>query len=291
MANHGEKVACQLCDQNFLLCNLRKHILKEHCHNKVTKCSLCEQKFVTKKALRSHIKQIHLSETDTCNICHKEYKDLNHHVKFVHEKIRNYKCSYCEKKFQSKQLLYNHVQSIHLGEKTNCPDCNKDISVDNFSRHVKEIHERIKKPCPHCDKEFATSNLARHIKIVHNNETTECPQCSKTITITNLTKHIKSVHDKLQEICNICNVEIPYSFISAHKRKAHGLGKPIDDVTPRGPNFKLRKAYRQNLNRREGFVKLTEEIMFEDIDLEGADDGADSKTLHLGENTYTFSYV
>ena len=62
---------------------------------------------------------------------------------YFHEKIRNYECSYCEKKFQAKKLLYNHVQSIHLGEKTNCPDCKKDISVDNFSRHVRETHERV----------------------------------------------------------------------------------------------------------------------------------------------------
>ena len=62
---------------------------------------------------------------------------------FFHEKIRNFECSYCEKKFQAKKLLYNHVQSIHLGEKTKCPDCKKDISVDNFTRHVKEFHEKV----------------------------------------------------------------------------------------------------------------------------------------------------
>ena len=143
LAEHGEKVECQLCNQTFPVGNLRWHILKEHCHNKVTECSLCEQKFVTKNALKNHIKQVHLSETSTCHICHKEYKDLYHHVKYFHEKIRNYECSYCEKKFQAKKLLYNHVQSIHLGEKTNCPDCGKDISVDNFSRHVRETHERV----------------------------------------------------------------------------------------------------------------------------------------------------
>ena len=163
LSEHGEKVECQLCNQTFPVGNLRWHILKEHCHNKVdiniisvehlntfnidfpqvTECSLCEQKFVTKNALKNHIKQVHLSETSTCHICHKEYKDLYHHVKYFHEKIRNYECSYCEKKFQAKKLLYNHVQSIHLGEKTRCPDCNKDISVDNFSRHVRETHERV----------------------------------------------------------------------------------------------------------------------------------------------------
>merc|ERR1712210_443020 len=165
----------------------------------------------------------------------------------------------CEKKFQAKKLLYNHVQSIHLGEKTNCPDCKKDISVDNFSRHVRETHERIKKPCPHCEKEFAMSNLSRHIRQVHNNESTECPDCGKALTISNLNKHIKSVHKKLKKTCDICNEEVPYSSISVHKRKVHNIGKPIDDVTPRGPNLKLRKRYQQMQNQEEEFDKLTED--------------------------------
>ena len=272
----GEKVAYQLCDKKFLLSNIRKHIIKEHCHNKVTKCSICEQKCANKHDLKRHVKQIHMSETYKCNICHKKYKDLHNHINFFHEKIRNFQCSYCYKKFQTKNVLKSHVQSIHLGEKTNCPDCKKDISVDNFSRHVREIHKKIKKLCPNCDKEFAMSNLTRHIKAVHNNDSTKCPQCNKTITRINLLKHIKSVHNKLNVICNICNVECLYSNISVHKRKVHGLGKPVDDVTPRGPNFKLRKSYRQMLNQGEGFEKLTNGILFEDVDLEEADGGVNS---------------
>jgi len=310
LSNHGEKVECQLCNQTFPVGNLRWHILKEHCHNKVTECSLCEQKFVTKNALKNHIKQIHLSETSTCHICHKEYKDLYHHVKYFHEKIRNYECSYCEKKFQAKKLLYNHVQSIHLGEKTNCPDCKKDISVDNFSRHVRETHERIKKPCPHCEKEFAMSNLSRHIRQVHNNESTECPDCGKALTISNLNKHIKSVHKKLKKTCDICNEEVPYSSISVHKRKVHNIGKPIDEVTPRGPNLKLRKRYQQMQNQEEEFDQLMEDEPsakkikrsqddddpdfdgegLEGIDLEDEEEMG-SKTIQVGDKNFTFSFA
>ena len=58
-------------------------------------------KFVTKNALKNHIKQVHLSETSTCHICHKEYKDLYHHVKYFHERIRSCECGSCEKKFQA----------------------------------------------------------------------------------------------------------------------------------------------------------------------------------------------
>ena len=37
LSEHGEKVECQLCNQTFPVGNLRWHILKEHCHNKVSK--------------------------------------------------------------------------------------------------------------------------------------------------------------------------------------------------------------------------------------------------------------
>jgi len=318
LANHGEKVECQLCSKTFPVGNLRWHILKEHCHNKVTECSLCEQKFVTKNALKNHIKQIHLSETSTCHICHKEYKDLYHHVKYFHEKIRNYECSYCEKKFQAKKLLYNHVQSIHLGEKTNCPDCKKDISVDNFSRHVREFHEQIKKPCPHCERGFSMSNLSRHIRQVHNNESTECPDCGKALTISNLNKHIKSVHKKLKKTCDICNEEVPYSSISVHKRKVHQIGKPMDAVTPRGPNLKLRKKLKMEptYNDDEEFNKVVsaaktypgaKEKRANEMDMEGMDgmEGMEAefeeaaepeedfgtRTIQVGDRNFTFSFA
>ena len=45
-----------------------------------------------------------------------------------------------------------------------------------------------------------------------------------------------------------------------HKRKVHNIGKPIDDVTPRGPNLKLRKRYQQMQNQEEEFDKLTEDV-------------------------------
>lgn len=314
--NHGEKVECQLCNQHFPVGNLRWHILKEHCHNKVTECSLCEQKFVTKNALKNHIKQIHLGETSTCHICHKEYKDLYHHVKYFHERIRAFECSYCDKKFQAKKLLYNHVQSIHLGEKTRCPDCHKDISVDNYSRHVRETHEKVKKPCPHCDKEFAMSNLSRHIRQVHNNESTECPECGKALTISNLNKHIKSVHKKMKKTCDICNEEVPYSSISVHKRKVHGIGKPLDDIAPRGPNLKLRKRYRQMIENELEFDRLAgagnddsieedtytpngnieESILMDDENtmdsqMSQEDEPMEAKTIQVGEKNFTFSYA
>jgi hypothetical protein len=145
LTNHGEEVECQLCGKTFPVSNLRRHILKKHCRNKVTKCTLCEKRFVNKSALKNRIKQIHLSETPTYRICHKKYKDLYYHVKYVHEKIRSYECSYCEKRFQTMKLMYNHVHSIHMGEKTNCPVCGKVLTIPSLNEHVESEHKEQKK--------------------------------------------------------------------------------------------------------------------------------------------------
>ena len=115
------------------------------------------------------------------------------------------------------------------------------------------------------------SGLSKHIRIVHDNETIKCPDCGKAMTKVNLNKHIKSVHNKLKKICDICNAEVPYSVISVHKRKVHNLGKPFNDITPRGPNLKLRKIYQVKDPN-----KLTEE---------------NSKQIQLGGKNFTFSIM
>ena len=243
-------VGCQICNKAVAGINLKSHILQEHCNLlSDTECALCEQKFAAKHILKAHIKKVHLTEKSTCHICHKEYRDLQHHIKYTHDQDKQFECFHCEKKFQAKQILTNHIQSVHLDQhKRKCPLCAKDISLNNFTRHIKEGHNKVKKLCPHCDKEFGMSNLRKHIRNVHNNECVICPDCGKTFSISNLRKHILSVHEKLKNICEICNKEVPYSNISIHKRKEHGIGKPIDQVTPRGPNLKLRKEYRRNDN-------------------------------------------
>jgi len=94
----------------------------------------------------------------------------------------------------------------------------------------------------------------------------------------------------------------------------HNIGKPIDDVTPRGPNLKLRKRYQQMQNQEEEFDKLTEdngnyvppakmmrlgenseEEDFDDEGLEGIDleDEQDmgSRTIQVGDKNFTFSFA
>ena len=216
------KVQCSLCQKTFLRDNLQDHLRKEHPNNKNIECALCEYKCDISDALRSHLIKEHQDPLEsTCDLCNRNFKDIESHVKYFHSMILIYNCTYCEKEFQSNFLLENHVTLFHQGNKVNCPECNKSISRENFTRHRKEKHERIRTPCPYCKEKFAMSNLSRHIRSVHENERDNCPECGKSFSVSNLNKHIKNVHQRLLKTCDICKGTVPASSMSYHTRKFH----------------------------------------------------------------------
>ena len=244
LANHEEDVKCQMCDKTFPVGNLRWHILIQHCHNKNNKCNLCDQSLVDKNTLGTHMKENHFNMSLS-------------HAKYVNEIIRKYDCSYCKKRFGLKSALHNHVKSIHLGEKTLCPDCEKEISVDNFTRHVKELHKKITKPCLHCGKSFGMSNLSKHIRDVHTTEKAKCSYCGKAYSKANISTHIKVKHTKIKEVCEICNETITFSTKVLHRKNAHNISKSKLDVKQREFNLELKKKRSKNIE----FNELIEEVI------------------------------
>ena len=56
-----------------------------------------------------------------------EYKDLYHHVKYFHERIRNYECSYCDAKFQEKspECSTHPLKKIYYKQKRTNSTINK----------------------------------------------------------------------------------------------------------------------------------------------------------------------
>ena len=110
-----------------------------------------------------------LNNRSICGICHKDFKDLFHHVKTVHERTGR-------------------------KEKIPCPDCKKYISYHNFSRHIRESHQQIKTPCPVCGKYLTGSNIYTHIRSVHEKIKIECDICGKKFDRDYLKAHKKTVH-------------------------------------------------------------------------------------------------
>ena len=152
MISMDQILKCNFCDQAFFLRDLKslqQHILELHYQG--PKCSLCETMFASKDVLKNHVKQRHVNEISTCEVCHMECQDLPFHMETFHK--------------SEFVPLKPPLQKKGAGVTRTCPECQKEISVDNFGRHVQEKHSKLRKSCPHCPKDFAPSNLQRHIRL------------------------------------------------------------------------------------------------------------------------------
>ena len=88
---------CDICNKSIRKCNLKDH--KFHSHGKDLDNKTVERPQFT---------------CDICGHVSKYAKDVKKHKKFVHERILNYSCKYCGKKFSNKGNLNQH-EVIHTG--------------------------------------------------------------------------------------------------------------------------------------------------------------------------------
>jgi len=88
---------CDICNKSIRKCNMKDHKLHSHGMD-------LDNKSVDRPQF-------------TCDICghvSKYAKDVKKHKKFVHERILNYSCKFCGKKFSNKGNLNQH-EVIHTG--------------------------------------------------------------------------------------------------------------------------------------------------------------------------------
>ncbi len=161
-------------------------ILREHMdaiHKKLTpyQCKFCHLKFSRRNTLKSHEANVHrdlLSKdgrmkafyTDDskfkCHICSRILQsqyNLNAHIAVIHEKLRLFKCDFCDLKFSSRKYRKLHMGKAHrdlLPEdqhaKTLCDHCAKDFcNADYLKRHIDVAHLGLKRfQCRFCGQKF-----------------------------------------------------------------------------------------------------------------------------------------
>jgi len=107
--------ACQHCDRSFYdRTQLKNHIKSQHLKKKDLECETCGKLFALTKHLRNH-QRYHQPPKFKCEIegCNNSLfytsQQLNSHLKVQHQGVRDFACTFCDKKYFHKTHLKKHL--------------------------------------------------------------------------------------------------------------------------------------------------------------------------------------
>ena len=215
---------CPKCGADVL--NMKQHDRFVHQKDLPYGCEEegCVTRFTSLLHMKNHMESVHEKVKIGCPQCGKMIGtgSLRSHVKIVHEKRRDYICPECEKTFQNKSHLRNHVQRVHLNMREECPDCGK--MVQDLHNHRTFVHLKVKNfPCELCDTRCTTSTaLRKHISSVHKEEKQECPECGDSVK--HLEQHMKQRHSDVKKFYQCAECEKFFtcgSYLSKHIMRVH----------------------------------------------------------------------
>lgn len=191
--------------------------------NKMYECTSCKRTFKKRKLFFEHLKRKH-----RMNIKYKK----NHQVE-------DYICYFCNKKYQKKNDIENHIVE-HMGLGVyHCDLCGSGFKkILHLRKHIYRVHLEKDIPISHhcsiCSKIFSSTQAARNHEISHAMEKrVQCHHCSKPYSNKfSLVTHIQNVHmktelEKMKEpinrcICDICgNSYRRKNALNEHRRKVH----------------------------------------------------------------------
>ncbi|OXA47383.1 PR domain zinc finger protein 5 [Folsomia candida] len=182
-AGHVEnpvRFPCTRCGKEFKTrAYLGRHV-STHTTDKPCKCATCGKCFACRRYMTIH-KRIHTQksgrETFQCHLCLQTFLTkygVQRHIRVIHEKQRNHRCTFCEKSFSSPSHLKNHVDAKHDPDKKiyTCTECEyKSHAKGKLAQHVKRHDVSNWRECYFCKKQFASfPELVRHFGRIHTLE-------------------------------------------------------------------------------------------------------------------------
>ncbi|KAJ8283220.1 hypothetical protein COCON_G00020700 [Conger conger] len=186
-----------------------------------------------------------------CTQCEKSFDtklDLNQHLK-THKGKKPYKCTECGKFFSQVGHLISH-QRIHTGERPYlCTECGKSFSqIPHLTRHQR-IHTGEKPyECTQCGKcFFSKSDLNSHLRIHTGEKPYQCTQCGKCFAkMADLNIHQRVHTGEKPYECAQCGKRFSkMSDLNGHQR-IHTGEKPYL-CTQCGKCFRTNSALNQHL--------------------------------------------
>lgn len=107
---------CDTCDKPLTEnenrnVNLKRHVKSVHGLHRGNQCKMCERAFSSKQNLAVHMSTVH-QETTEDKTYGNSSRNLNVHVRSVHEMVRGHQCQLCGKPFSSKYNATVHLKTI-----------------------------------------------------------------------------------------------------------------------------------------------------------------------------------
>ena len=214
----------------------------------------CDSEYFVKS---EHIEAVLEGIKFQCPECGKEYKNrqtLNTHIKYVHEKVREFSCPFCSYCASQKSDLKKHVRRVHkvdLGKGKsvvtnpstlikseynehldwNNSETKHDIKIESFFENEDQSNNQYKDSivpkvhndfeCNSCHKLFKLEdNLKRHVLKIHErHKSFKCDSCDKAyFEARELKNHIHRFHEGHKDYsCNSCGK----SFTTGHAMRNH----------------------------------------------------------------------
>ena len=174
----SQRFNCTQCESRFR----KKSHLSEHIDAKHKglrhPCLKCSSQFSRTSLLRRHIQEVHKA---TCYICNLESHDEPSNKSHIDSSHVVFKCSECEKTFNTRSHMSFHLKKYHSMQITKVFECTEcDQTFDNQNRlrfHTRSVHMNQWHKCSICGKQFDRyDSLTRHVDGVHSTKS-ECKKC------------------------------------------------------------------------------------------------------------------
>lgn len=241
---------CDICGIDFkkrneLSLHLDDHVAKEEGD---FQCEICNRIFSNLRLFRIH-KRIHYPQVKSwpCETCGKRYSSRNlleEHIN-THTGVRPYVCENCGKDFASKYTYKAHVKTHEVRPRPfECSQCNKTfLSQQNLNQHER-THNGIKEyVCHQCGKAFGSPHNLEVHNIVHTGyKPYICRMCGKAFARkAEIRDHERTHTGEKPYQCEFCGATFSQrSNLQSHKRATHYNDKryKCDDC---GKGFKRRR--------------------------------------------------